>query len=101
MNATNNATPMITTQNETWGFYGTLLRNEVGGAAALFDEAARELMARFGLTADEARDVLDGRIGRHMADQHCAGESALALIARLCEQGWWRDIQMAIREVRS
>ena len=92
---------MITARNEAWGFFGTLVQNEVGGADALFDEAARELVTRFGLTADEARDVLDARIGRHMADQHRAGESSVALIARLCELGWARDIRSAILEVRS
>ena len=62
---TTNANPMITSRNETWGFYGTLGHNGVEGAAAPFDEAALELMRGFCLTKDEARDLLDSRIGRH------------------------------------
>ena len=60
---------MITTTDESWGFFGTLRSNGAADAGAIFDDAARELMARLALAADQARDLLDARIGRHMAGQ--------------------------------
>ena len=92
---------MITTQNTTWGFHGTLETCGVADADALFDAAARTLMARFRLTADEARDLLDARIGRHLADALRPGEGGQDLIARLyAKKTWERDIRCAIRELR-
>lgn len=94
---------MITTKNPTWGFYGTLVQGgaDPDQAAALFDEAARALVRRFELSEDEARDVLDSRIGRHMADQRGSGEGAGDLVARLCaRRSWERDIRRTIRELR-
>jgi len=85
----------IATQNPTWGFFGTLTTADVADAAELFDATARELMAQLGLTADEARMVLDSKFGRHVADQRAEGESAAALIARLIRQGWSGDIRRA------
>jgi len=88
---------MITTANETWGFFGTLRSNGAADAEATFDAAARELVARLDLTADQARDVLDARIGRHLADQRRDGESGQDLVARLLShKGWARDIRRAV-----
>ena len=87
---------MITTANETWGFFGTLQGNGATDAEATFDAAARELVARLDLTADQARDLLDERIGRHMADQRRDRESGKDLVARLLShRGWARDIRQA------
>ena len=86
---------MITTKNETWGFHGTLRDRGFDEVSARFDQAAHELMTRLGLTADEARDVLDAPIGRHMADDMDARESGADLVSR-----WLRDRKCAraIRE---
>jgi len=83
----------ITTQNPTWGFFGTLTTAEVANAGELFDATARALIAQLGLTPDEARLALDASVGRHMADQHTEGEDASALVARLIRQGWAGDIE--------
>ena len=97
-----NTTKNISTKNPTWGFHGTLGHNGIEGAAALFDEAARELMARLGLTEDDARDLLDARIGRHMANEIQHGETARDLVARLCSnQRWAREIKRAISRLRN
>ena len=89
---------MITTTNETWGFFGRLRSNGATDAEALFDDAARALVAKLGLTADQARHVLDARIGRHMADQRRDDERGKDLIARLlAHRGWARDIRRAVR----
>lgn len=88
---------MITTTNESWGFFGTLRSNGATDAEAIFDDAARALMAKLGLTADEARDVLDAKVGRHLADQRRAGESGKDLVERLLpRRGWARNFRAAI-----
>jgi len=89
---------VITTTNESWGFFGTLRSNGATDAEALFDDAARALMAKLGFTPDQARDALDAPIGRHLADQRRAGESGKDLVERLlAHHGWVRDIRAALR----
>ncbi len=89
---------MITTTNASWGFFGTLRSNGATDAEAIYDDAARALMAKLGLTPDRARAVLDARMGRHMADQRQDGESGKELVERLLtKRGWGRDIRAAIR----
>ncbi len=89
---------MITTTNASWGFFGTLRSNGATDAEAIFDDAARALVAKLDLTPDQARAVLDARIGRHMADQRRDGESGKDLVERLlANRGWARDIRAAIR----
>ncbi len=59
------------TQNQAWGFYGTLKSNYGVSdveAAKLFDHAARQLVRVFRITAECARQYLDARDGRHLAD---------------------------------
>ena len=90
---------MITTANETWGFFGTLQGNGATDAEATFDGAARELIARLALAADQARDLLDARIGRHMADQRRDGESGKDIVARLlANRGWAKEIRVALHK---
>ncbi len=89
---------MITTTNASWGFFGTLRSNGETDAEAIFDDAARALVAKLDLTPDQARAVLDAPIGRHMADQRRGGESGKDLVERLlASRGWARDIRAAIR----
>ncbi len=89
---------MITTTNTSWGFFGTLRSNGATDAEAIFDDAARALMAKLDLTTDQARAVLDARIGRHIADQRRDGESGKELVERLlANRAWARDIRAAIR----
>jgi len=84
----------IATENPDWGFFGTVQRAGLD-AAELFDATARALIARLALTPEEARSVLDDKIGRHMADEHQAGDTAETLVARLIARGWRRDILRA------
>lgn len=83
MNA--NADKTIETQNESWGFFGTLRMNSEytiteEQAAKLFDATARKLMAEFGLTADFAREYLDSRDGRHLADAMMQSDYTLGML---------------------
>ena len=90
---------MITTANETWGFFGTLPGNGAADADAIFDAAARTLVAKLKITADQAGDVLDARIGRHMADQRRDGESGKDLVARLlANRRWAKEIRVALHK---
>ena len=61
----------ITTNNYAWGFFGTfrhITEKSEQEAAEAFDLMARALMGAYGIDADTARDFLDGRPGRHLAD---------------------------------
>ncbi len=63
-----------TTQNESWGFYGTLDRNceerlDDDRLAALYHEAASQIVQIAGCKLYEAREWLDSTRGRHLADQ--------------------------------
>ena len=86
------ASAPIGTQNVDWGFHGTLVLRGIDLPAQRFEEAARELVTRLGITADEARDVLDAPVGRHLADDIDLRESGADLIAR-----WMGDRKCARR----
>lgn len=58
---------MVKTQNEGFGFHGTIART-TKEADRLFEKAARELIA-YGMTEEEAVKLLDSTLGRHLADQ--------------------------------
>ena len=88
---------MITTKNEGWGFFGALRSNGAADAEVTFDAAARTLVAKLRISADQARDVLDACIGRHLADQRRNDESGKDLVERLlANRRWARDIRVAI-----
>jgi len=90
---------VIQTTNESWGFYGTLVSNGATDAAQTFDAAARALVTHLGLRDDQARELLDAKIGRHLADQRRAGEGGKDLVERLlAKKGWERDIRTAARQ---
>ena len=61
----------LPTQNEEWGFYGTLLSNRTtktdSTTAKLYAKASRLIIAA-GFTKEQTRSYLDSRLGRHMAD---------------------------------
>ncbi len=57
----------LPTQNEEWGFWGTC--EHIGcNQAEAWDAASRFFLKIFNLTPEEARDLLDARFGRHLAD---------------------------------
>jgi len=90
---------VITTKNESWGFFGTLRSNGAADAAQVFDDAARALVAHLGINANQARELLDAKVGRHMADQRRAGETGKDLVERLlAKKGWERDLRTAARQ---
>jgi hypothetical protein len=71
MNATHDMPEILATRNEAWGFFGTTLSNtgcSDADARDIWDDVNCELIHEFGLTSEQARDFLDSRDGRHLAD---------------------------------
>lgn len=65
--ATTDTTPIPPSQNEGWGFYGTISRHiEPSKAWAL---ALPAIAVATGCSPDEVRAFLDSRHGRHFADE--------------------------------
>ncbi|MCK6417934.1 MAG: hypothetical protein L6Q57_03220 [Alphaproteobacteria bacterium] len=102
----------LPTANQEWGFWGTSVRNGYD-AELTWDAASRFLAKEFELTAEQARDVLDGRFGRHLADdlsmiKNEAGvangpssEKAISkhLASRVTDHGWRDCFENAITEI--
>lgn len=97
---------ILKTENSEWGFWGTSERNGYD-AALVWDAASRFLAAEFELTPEQARDVLDARFGRHLADDlsfiengpTSADAITAHLKARVADRGWRDSFENAIREV--
>ena len=85
-----NAIP--TTNNEAWGFYGTIRHD--ADAAAAWPIAITAVAGATGCAADEVRDFLDSRHGRNFADdvasQIFAGKPLAQAIAAAATKwmGW-------------
>lgn len=61
---------ILKTENESYGFWGTM--NLDGCAEQAWNIALPAIMNETGAEADEVRDFLDSRWGRHFADDvHC------------------------------
>jgi hypothetical protein len=101
----------LPTANQEWGFWGTSVRNGYD-AKLTWDTASRFLAKKFDLTPEQARDVLDSRFGRHLADDLSmiknepgiadSPSSATAisdhLYSRVANKGWLDCFENAIRE---
>lgn len=58
--------------NQEWGFFGTAQRNynfTDEATARLFDYTAQALVKKLKLPIDQVRCFMDGRYGRHFADE--------------------------------
>jgi len=60
-----NATQTLTTQNESWGFWGTMNEH----ATAAWPIASTAIAAATGCEPEQVRAFLDSRHGRHFADE--------------------------------
>lgn len=96
----------LPTNNTDWGFWGTSVRNGYD-AALTWDAASRFLAKEFDLTAEQTRDTLDARFGRHLADDLSMikggpiNPAAINkhLTMRVADKGWRDCFENAIREV--
>lgn len=89
-------TATLPTNNECWGFYGTTKGTPAEKAAA-FDAACRHYMTVYGLDATDARNLLDSRFGRHLADALTNPNTGLAWI----DANWGRWVRKSIAEVKA
>ncbi len=102
----------LPTNNQDWGFWGTSVRNGYD-AALTWNTASPFLAKEFDLTAEQVRDVLDGRFARHLADDlsMIKGGEGVAngpsteksitahLALRVADKGWRDCFENAITEI--
>jgi hypothetical protein len=98
-------TEILATANKEWGFWGTAERNGYD-AELTWKAASKFLIAAFDLTAEQARDVLDARFGRHLADDLSFIKGTLTeksitahLKLRIADAGWCENFESTITEV--
>lgn len=98
-------TEILATANKEWGFWGTAERNGYD-AALTWSAASKCLITEFDLTSEQARDVLDARFGRHLADdlsfiKGTLTEKAITahLKLRIADASWRENFESAITEV--
>ncbi len=96
-----NFTPMPTA-NKKWGFWGT--SNQSGHKTAeLWNATCHFFAEKFDLNAEQARDLLDARFGRHLVDDFSfiTGEKTAKSIVshlnlRLADAGWRKHFEKSI-----
>ena len=102
----------LPTNNQDWGFWGTSVRNGYD-AELTWNTASHFLAKEFDLTAEQTRDVLDSRFGRHLSDDLCVirngkdeadgpiNATAITkhLTMRVADKGWRDCFENTIREV--
>jgi len=98
-------TEILATENKEWGFWGTAERN-LYDAELTWKAASKFLIAAFDLNAEQARDVLDARFGRHLADDLSFIKGTLTektitahLKLRIADAGWRENFENVITEV--
>jgi hypothetical protein len=98
-------TEILPTENKEWGFWGTAERNGYD-ADLTWNAAINFLIAAFDLTAEQSRDVLDARFGRHLADDLSFIKGTLTektitahLKLRIADASWRENFEKAITEV--
>lgn len=86
---------ILPTRNEADGFWNTA---GIGGLDQdeTWVECNRFFMDRCGLAAEDARNLLDGTFGRHLADALVSGLSLDFIAAN-----WRRQIDRAIADVKA
>lgn len=79
---------ILKTQNEEWGFWSTTLNNySKKQTQKRWNEVFETLLELSGKPAEDIRDFLDSRSGRHFANQ-CCGEDNVKRITMECYFGW-------------
>lgn len=95
----------LPTQNEEWGFWGTC-KNIKCNQAKAWDAASRFFIKIFNLTPEQARELLDARFGRHLADdltfiKGAINEDSITkhLGQRYADNGWRKHFEKSIFDV--
>lgn len=95
------AKQILTSNNETWGFWGTSVDNGLDAREA-WEIAFNHYSEVYGLTAEQTRDFLDSRMGRHIADQLVGtGKGSIKeVLAELdAQKGWVRGFRNTIAQL--
>jgi len=100
--------PILPTNNESWGLWGTSLHNGYD-TDITWPAASRFLAETFRLNPEQVRDMLDHRFGRHLADDLSfipggpATEEVIArhLAARFAQPTWRDWVRITLREVKA
>lgn len=101
-----NFTPLPTT-NEEWGFWGT--SNQSGyKTAEIWETTSRFFAEHFDLNAEQARDLLDARFGRHLVDDFSFIVGVINtrsvtnhLTRKLDDKSWRKYIEKSIKDETS
>ena len=92
----------LPTRNDGWGFFGTY-RSNTGAdektTADAFAQAQRAIMAVLTVSAEDARDLLDARDGRHLADA-VAGKAWVYHAVYETVMAWSTSYRYAIKAIR-
>jgi ABC-type amino acid transport substrate-binding protein len=95
----------LPTQNEEWGFWGTCNQSGYDTAKA-WNAASQFFIKIFNLTPEQARELLDARFGRHLADDlsFIKGEKDERSITkhlgkRYADAGWRKHFEKSIYDV--
>ena len=84
----------LKTENEEWGFYGTLMSNGLAKDDAHCEELyadASAIIINSGFTPEQAREALDSTDGRHVADQIADERELEQKVGALI--GWFRALK--------
>lgn len=91
--------------NEEWGFWGTCEQAGYETKNA-WDAANQFFIKTFNLTGDQARNLLDARFGRHLADDLSFIKGPITakaitshLEARFADAGWRKHFEKSIHDV--
>ncbi len=91
------------TNNEEWGFWGTIRQAGVTGghACEVWAEAVGAVASVMKVNTEKARDLLDSRFGRHLADQIIGSAEVGEDIRKLLKRGgsWHRNAAQALAEI--
>jgi hypothetical protein len=82
---------ILETQNEGWGFFGTMYLTHEGQAPAAWNIAFAEVAKLTGANAETVRLFLDSRAGRHFADDvsnHTHAGKGLEQAIKAAAEGW-------------
>ena len=84
------------TENEAWGFYGTMTQRDLDAVSA-WSLAAAAIANATGCSLDETRAFLDSSDGRHFADDVPNGDLQTGIDAAIAR---WMDWRISPRHSR-
>jgi hypothetical protein len=81
---------VLPTENEAWGFWGTVRSNTGMDPTEAWLAASVAVMQALAVSPQAARELLDSRFGRHLADQVSSSDDVAESVGWLLTTGPWR-----------